>query len=180
MNRQDFVKDQSAKSLSFYCTREVVWIDDTMIDQLVETSEANGQVNVRICLHDSPYDSFHEMLILERKGHSFGPHKHLDKGESWHFIRGEIAVFIFDDEGRVTDRLIIGADHHLVGRIGVAQWHMVVPLTELAIYHESKPGPYLGNSDSVFPDWGPGRDDDAAVREYVDKLLESFDKGMWS
>ena len=180
MNRQDLVKDQSAKSLSFFCTGEVVLVDGAMIDQLVETSEVNGQVNVRICLHASPYDTFHEMLILEHKGHCYGPHKHLNKGESWHFIRGKIAVFTFDDEGRAKDHIIIGADHHLVGRIGIGQWHMVVPLTKFAIYHESKPGPYLGNSDSVFPDWGPDRDDDAAVREYVDKLLESFGKGRWS
>lgn len=149
-------------------------VDGALIDQLVETSEANGRTNVRICLHASPDDSFHEMLILERKGYCFGPHRHLHKGESWHAVEGEIAVFTFDDEGRAKDYSVIGGDHHLVGRIGVGQWHMVVPLTEYAIYHEAKPGPYLGAADSEFPDWGPDRGDDAAIRAYLNRLLLSL------
>ena len=50
--------------------------------------------------------------------------------------------------------------------IAVGMYHAVMPLSDPVIYHESKPGPFLGDGDSMYPDWAPAEDDSDAVAAY--------------
>lgn len=173
-DRSDVVQDRSARSLSFFCTEDVLLIDREWIDSLVEESVENGDCNARICMHSSPDANFHEMLILEREGFYFRPHKHFEKGESWHIIEGKLVVLIFNDEGKVIRRGTMGQDGLFLGRVGINQWHTLIPLTEYAIYHEAKPGPFLGTSDSIYPDWAPDNSDELEAQKYLTNLLSTL------
>jgi hypothetical protein len=55
-------------------------------------------------------------------------------------------------------------------RIGKQTIHTLFPLTGYAIYHESKPGPFLGENDSIVLPWAPSREDAAGRDELVHKL----------
>ncbi len=103
----DFIEDKNAKSLSFFSTRDVVKVDDHLIDRLLEESAKRGNCDARLCLHMSPEADFHQMIILQWKGHYYRPHKHLGKGDSYQTIRGKLGIFIFDDDGDVTDREVL-------------------------------------------------------------------------
>jgi len=178
-NGGDVIQDKSAKSLSFYFAKNVARIDREIVKQLVEESARKGNCNGRICLHTSPTANFHEMIILERKGQYYRPHKHLYKGESCHIIEGKAAMFVFNDNGSVVHCCVVGEDENLICRVGINQWHTVIPTTEYAVYHESKPGPYLGEGDSIKPDWAPDGSDRNEATAYMEQLSTLARRGSF-
>ncbi|MGH7058300.1 MAG: WbuC family cupin fold metalloprotein, partial [Acetobacteraceae bacterium] len=130
---------------------------------------------VRLCLHASPDAPFHSMLIHERKGTFYPPHRHAEKGENWHIVEGRMAVFIFDRGGRVTDARRLGRMDGLIYQLDPGIYHTVIALSDTVIYHETKPGPFLGAADSLVPVWSPDPSDLEAVRFYVAGLLAHLD-----
>jgi hypothetical protein len=52
---------------------------------------------------------------------------------------------------------------------------MTVPMTGAAIYHESKPGPFLGDADRMFATWAPLPEDTDAVARYLDGIRLGLD-----
>ena len=168
------VRDHSARSLSYYCTEAAVGVDQGMVDQLLEISAQNGNCDARISLHQSPSDNFHEMIILQHSGRYFRPHRHQGKGESCHIIRGTVAFFVFNDDGSIADSSVVGKDAGLLFRSGPDLWHTVIPVSEYAVYHESKPGPYLNQNDSIYPDWAPSGDKPELAANYMENLLSGI------
>ncbi len=166
-----FREDVGARSLSYYSLDPTVGVDERMIDTLVAESERAGGVNARVCLHTSPESNFHEMIILERQGYYFPPHRHTNKAQSCNILRGEAAVFVFDDDGKVKRVSVLGRDGNLIFRIGEERYHLTVPLTPFIVYHEGKPGPFEREGDSVYAEWAPKREDKQAVADYVSNLL---------
>ena len=166
-----FRRDLRAKSVAFFALGQTVTVDDATIDALVVESAAAGNRPARICLHTMPDADFHEMVVLERAGHYFPPHKHAFKGESLHVIEGELAVFTFDDRGGVLSAAALGRDGNRIARIGAGQWHFTLPLTDPVIYHESKPGPFLSQRDRDFAPWAPRRTATDTWSEYCAELL---------
>lgn len=172
------IQDKNAKSLSYYCTKSVVQIDKTTITQLVDESAKHMSSNARICLHSSPDADFHEMIIVEYKGHYYRPHKHLHKGESCHIIEGEVAMFVFNDDGSISHFCILSQEKALICRVGANQWHTVIPITEYAVYHESKPGPYLRQTDSIYSTWAPDGLDSIEALSYTENLSRIAERGI--
>ena len=171
------IRDRTALSWSYYCTEDVVSIDDEIVEQLLAVSKQNGHCDARICLHSGPESNFHEAIILQHRGHYYRPHIHLNKGESCHIIRGKVCFFVFNDDGTVADRQVVGEKGSMMYRAGVERWHTVIPMTDYAVYHESKPGPYLRNRDSVFADWAPDGLDPKEASRYTEYLLALAEAG---
>jgi cupin fold WbuC family metalloprotein len=162
-----FRRDIDARSLSFYTTDPTVGVDQNLINKLI--AESNGG-NARICLHTMPSSNFHEMIILEREGYYFPPHKHTNKAQSCNILRGEAAVFVFDDKGNVKRKCILGRDGNIIFRIGEEEYHLTLPLTPFIVYHEGKPGPFEREGDSIYAEWAPKREDKKAVAAYLEGL----------
>jgi cupin fold WbuC family metalloprotein len=165
-----FRRDVGARSLSYYSLDATVGIDNRMIDTLIAESNRNGACNARICLHTTPESNFHEMVILERQGYYFPPHRHTNKAQSCNILRGEAAVFVFDDAGNVKRTCVLGRDGNLIFRIGEERYHITIPLTPFIVYHEGKPGPFERDGDSIYAEWAPKREDKEAVAKYLDHL----------
>jgi cupin fold WbuC family metalloprotein len=166
-----FRKDVGARSLSFYSLDATVGVDARLIDTLVAEADRAGG-NARICLHASPESNFHEMIILERQGYYFPPHRHTNKAQSCAILRGQAAVFVFDDAGNVKRTCVLGRDGNLIFRIGEERYHLTLPLTPFIVYHEGKPGPFQREGDSIYAEWAPKREDKQAVADYVAGLLK--------
>ena len=162
-------KDGSAKTISFFCNTRPVKIDSNVVSELKVISENNNGANVRICLHKSPLSDHHDMVILERRGKYYRPHKHKDKGEAFHIIDGKMAIFVFNDNGSVIDASVLLQGD--IYRIEAGQYHSVMPATDVVIYHENKPGPFLGDDDSIFPDWAPDGGGNDNAPQYMNNLL---------
>ena len=169
-------RDDSGKSVAFFCQRLPARVDQDLLEQLkrIARDPATGGKNVRLCLHDGPGAAFHEMVILERKGRYYRPHKHLTKGESYHLIEGSMAAFIFEDDGTIADACVLDPSDRFLYRVGTNMYHAILPLSDWIVYHESKPGPFTGEGDSVYPAWAPDGRDASAVAAYVRTLHDAI------
>lgn len=166
-------RDSKAKTLAFFCKTLPAKVNNDLINELISISEAEGKVNVRISLHDGPDAPFHDMIILERPGSFYPPHKHLQKGETWHVMLGRMGVFVFDDDGSIVDASVVAAGE--IYRLSLDTYHAVLPLDDYVVYHESKPGPFLGNADSLYPAWGPANADAAAQDAFTARLWAAIE-----
>ena len=167
--------DGSGRSGAFFCKNNPVRIDQKLILDLKAKAKEIGDKNIRLCLHMTPEAVFHQMIILEHKSGFYPPHKHLLKGEAFHMIEGSMAVFVFDDAGNISDACRLEGSGTFMYRVDVGQHHSVMPLSDIVIYHEGKPGPFLGNKDSLFPDWAPDVSSANAIAEYKQKLIGALE-----
>jgi cupin fold WbuC family metalloprotein len=167
-------EDEGAKSVSFFCIERPVRVDKVLLGEMKEVSEKRGGRNVRICLHSAPADEHHDMVVLERAGNYYPPHKHAAKGECFHVMEGRLGLLAFDETGAVVDATALAAGD--VYRIAVGMYHAVMPLSDPVIYHESKPGPFLGQGDSIYPDWAPVAEDAEAVTAFQKMALSKLSR----
>lgn len=168
LDPQKVIEDRGAKTSSFFCQALPVRIDRALIEELKQISQDRGNTNVRICLHDSPDSKHHDMVALERNNRYYRPHKHVRKGDTFHILEGRLGLFNFDAAGNVLEAVVIRPGE--IYRTAVDAYHAILPLTEIVIHHESKPGPFEGANDSIFPDWAPDGSDAGAVDDYVRQL----------
>ncbi len=168
-DREKLVEDRGAKTVAYFCRRRPALIDKQLIDELKQISVLRGECNARVCLHDSPGAPHHDMVALERGNRYYRPHKHNGKGDTFHMIEGCLGVFTFDDAGQVIDAVSIGRGE--IYRTDIDSYHAILPLTEFVIHHESKPGPFTGAGDSIFPDWAPDGSDPDETERYLARLM---------
>jgi glucose-6-phosphate isomerase len=160
--------DAGAKSVAFFCVKRPVRIDADVIADLRTLAAENNGRNARICLHAGPEANHHDMVVLEHRGKYYRPHKHADKGEAFHVMDGQLGIFAFADDGAIVDAHVLNPGD--IYRVEAGMYHAVLPQTEQVLYHENKPGPFLGDGDSIYADWAPDGTDQKAVDEYVDLL----------
>lgn len=169
-----FRRDENSKTISYYCVEKFCAVDQGMIDAMCMESARWGRRSVRVCLHDSPGSSWHEMVILERDGHYFPPHRHYrHKSETLQIIDGELGVVVFDDAGCVTSSTVLGRDS-LVATVGSDCWHLTAAMSDPTIYHESKPGPFTDSEDRAFATWAPLREDTDGARKYLEEIVRGL------
>ena len=161
--------NDSGRSPAFFALRHPAQVDTATIQELREFALREGR-NVRLCLHFGPDADFHDMIILEHKGRYYRPHKHPEHGETWHILEGRLGVLGFDDTGKITDATVLERSTNVIYRVGLDCYHAVFPLTDVVIYHESKPGPFLGAGDAVFPEWSPSPDDAAGIKTHAKRM----------
>ena len=161
---QKLREDMEAKSISYFCLQRPVCVDKALLAEMKEVSTRRGERNVRICLHSAPEDKHHDMIVLERSGNYYRPHKHAVKGECFHVMDGKLGVLVFDKGGVVLDATVLEVSD--IYRIAVGSYHAIMPLSDPVIYHESKLGPFIGKKDSLYPEWAPQEDDTGAVQAY--------------
>ena len=167
----DYRTDSSGLTVAVFVQQLPTSVGVVEIDALKELSEARDGENVRLCLHNDSDALFHSMIVLENQGTYGRPHKHIDKGECFHLIAGEMAVFSFDEKGTVTDCCHLQLDGTFMYRVAPGTYHMVIPLTSVVIYHESKIGPFVKGADSVFGSWSPDGSDVRESQQYCAQLL---------
>ena len=166
-------KDEKAKSIGYFANNKVIRLDSSTVDEIRAMAQETGD-NVRLSLHQSPEDEFHEMIIFQHRNKYYRPKKHVTKAKSFHMIEGEMAVFVFNDDGSIMDSCVLNGKDTLIYRVAANLYHTDVPLSDYVIHHESTLGPFMGDDDRVFAPWSPDGDDEAAYLEYRDQIVASL------
>ncbi len=153
-------------------TLEVVEVGDEMIDRLKVLASASPRKRARLCLHRSPTDATHEMLIAFHRDSFMPPHRHpANKSESYHVIGGMMVVHLFDDTGAAVRSISLGSSApSFLYRLSTNLWHMPTAASEWLIYHEVYSGPFLKDRDVEFPSWAPAESDHAEVARFRSRL----------
>ena len=153
----------------------VVLFGDSEFQALINRAGNTPRLRTNHNFHLGDSDPTHRFLNVLIQGTYVPPHKHTNppKSESFVLLRGEIAVFIFNDAGEVTaaHRLAAGDPSFPCGiDILPGVWHSIAALSETAVCYEVKPGPYTPFGDKVLAPFAPP-EGDAAAPAYLASLL---------
>ena len=139
---------------------------------LKEQAAKNERSRVRLCAHPGNDDLLHEMLIIHVQNTYVAPHKHVNKSESFHIIEGTLSVFLFDDDGKVTETIRMGevnSGRVFYYRLSSSIYHSILPESEFVVFHEVTNGPF-NRQDMIIAPWAPEEDDCEAMESFKTRL----------
>lgn len=154
-------------------------LDEPVFTDLCARAAASPRGRTNHNLHDGPDDPVHRFLNVLTRGTYVTPHRHVTppKSETFLVLRGEVAVFLFDDGGSVREahRLSEPTQDALPCAIDLdpGLWHSIAALSESAICFEVKPGPWAPATDKDFAPFAPreGAASPSECAAYLDHLL---------
>ncbi|MDK1285613.1 WbuC family cupin fold metalloprotein [Pseudoalteromonas umbrosa] len=160
-------------AVAYFNNLDVVSVDNKSINHIEQHAIESEQGHYRFCLHHDNSAPIQEMVIALTKHAIFPPHKHpLGKSESIHIISGELATFIFDNTGKVTQviRQSCSGNQAKLQRIEGNTWHLPICISETVVYHETLVGPYDKASDVITPEWAPSLEDKEGLVTFYEQL----------
>lgn len=163
----------------FFIEEDIIKISSKDIEFLETKAASSRRGQARLCAHRSNESSLHEMIIALAKKTYVRPHKHLGKSESFHIIKGNLKVVIFDEQGNVWKAINMGdyrSGDMLYYRLSKSHFHTVIPLSNFVVFHETTNGPFK-REDTIYAEWAPLEDEDEAKASYLNKLMAQVADG---
>ena len=150
-------------------------IDNELIEKVLEDARASPRKRTLHCLHE-PDSNIQIMVNACLFDTYITPHKHEnpDKKEIFCVLRGKGAVLIFDDSGKINEKVILdeeGPTKAIV--IPPRTWHSLVILSSEAVFFELLEGKYDPKTHKDFAPWAP-REEDEEANKYLQKLKEQI------
>jgi cupin fold WbuC family metalloprotein len=147
-------------------------IDEALIEATLAKARLSPRLRANHNFHASHADGFHRFLNAWIRGTYVAPHRHVavPKPEAFMLLRGELVCFVFDDDGRVLERVVLGRDGRHGIDLAAGIWHTLAPLTAEAVCYEVKPGPWDAATDKEFAPWAP-REGEPGTATYLAALL---------
>jgi cupin fold WbuC family metalloprotein len=147
-------------------------IDQALLDNTLSRALSSPRRRANHNFHESPTANPHRFLNALTRGTYCAPHRHASppKSESFLVLSGEIAFFVFDDQGRVTDYYALGRDGVFGIDVDPGVWHTIAVLSDTAVCYEVKPGPWDPTTDKEFAPFAP-REDSPDAAAYLEALL---------
>ena len=157
--------------LSDFSKGDVVKVHTSQLSDFKKTASGNQvKRRYRLCLQDSPSNKLQDMLICRTRGDYYRPDKHGGIPETHTIIDGREEIVLFSDNGEIVDVFTLDrADGHLCYRVNSDIFHMTVVLSEFAIDHEVKPGPFT-NESNIYPIWAPDGSDPDENERFLKEL----------
>jgi cupin fold WbuC family metalloprotein len=154
----------------------ITLIDEHLLDEVCAEAAASPRRRKNRNFHPRDDQPGHRLLNALMANTYIPPHRHLDpnKDETYVVLRGLIGVVEFDDHGKVTRTLRVGAGGTALG-VDVAHgtWHTAVALEDNTVFLEAKAGPYLPLAEAERAPWAPAENTlDAA--DYLMRLKHLF------
>jgi len=149
---------------------EVKLIDSNLLDGLAAKAGESPRRRTNYNLHPSGDAPVQRYFIAAKRDSYFRPHRHPNKWEFAVVVRGGFDVLVFDDEGRVTERVAVGPEADAAAfEIPANTWHTWLPTAEDSIFVEVKEGPYDPASAAEFAAWAP-EEGAAGVSGFIERL----------
>ena len=150
-------------------------INRQLLDEVTAAAKVNPRQRKNWNIH--PGDGFPAQRLLNamEPASYIRPHRHLDplKDETFMIVRGRLGVLVFDENGIVTEKLLLAVSGENIGvDIPSGVFHTAVSLVEGTIFFEAKAGPYHPLSEEEKPAWAP--EEGVAAEEYLFALKNEF------
>ena len=128
-------------------------LDNKTIKSISSLAKNNIKNRVRINFHSTNESTLHEMIIAMTKESKIEPHKHPNKIESCHLIKGKLRIGFLDNIGNIFKVIQLDNSDRPFYRLNNDIWHIVVPITKIVIMHEVTIGPFVKGESTIFPGW---------------------------
>lgn len=150
-------------------------IDESLLETTLSRAMTSARGRINHNFHPDLGAPLHRFLNAWTRGSYAAPHRHLQvpKPESFVMLRGELALFVFDDAGNVTESHVLGRGGLLGIDLAPGLWHTVAAVSETAVCFEVKAGPYDAATDKEFAPWAP-REGDPEAPAYLARLLAAL------
>lgn len=131
-------------------------ISDALLDEMTAKAAASPRRRTHHNLHGSPNDLVQRFVVVAHSDTYIRPHRHMTKSELCTLVRGRFEVVVFDADGTITERSVIGAGTpNLAYELPSQTWHTLLALTDGAAFVEVKEGPYDPATAAEFAHWAP-------------------------
>ena len=127
-------------------------IDKELLDEVSRQAEASPRLRMNYNFHDTLEANAQRLLNALEPGTELPVHRHCFTAETYIVLRGEINVFFYDDDKRVTESVTLNP---LKGEYGIhipaGQWQTLEVVEKGTVIFEVKDGPYrpLGPEDRL-------------------------------
>jgi cupin fold WbuC family metalloprotein len=148
-----------------------------LFERVLASAHASPRRRMNYNFHGTDEENPSRLLNVLLHGTYITAHRHAvpAKAESFVVLEGRVAVVVFDDDGRVAARTVLGPAEDAIGiDIPPGVWHTVAALSPHAVCFEVKPGPYSAANDKEFAPWAP-REGDPRSAAYLESLLCDFE-----
>lgn len=156
-------------------------IDDNFLNIVSQAAKSSARLRKNYNFHKDDSATLQRMLNALELDTYIQPHKHEnpDKVEAFFALRGRILVVEFDDEGKITDHIILDSQAGNYGtEIAPRTWHTIICLESGSVAYEVKDGPYNVAVDKNFAPWAPSESNDITGRlacaNYIASILKQL------
>lgn len=131
-------------------------VSTSLLDEMTTKAAASPRRRTHHNLHSSANDPVQRFVVVAHSDSYIRPHRHLTKSELCTVLRGQFEIVVFDAEGTITARSVIGeGTPNLAFELPAQTWHTLLPLTDGAAFVEVKEGPYDPATAAEFAAWAP-------------------------
>lgn len=133
-------------------------VDTARLRSLSAQAAASPRRRSNFNLHPELADPVQRFLNAIEPGSYVRPHRHVapDKWELFVVLSGAVAILVFDDAGRVGERVELAAGGpKLAVEIPPGVWHGLAVLQPGTVLFEFKEGPYSPVDAKDFAPWAP-------------------------
>lgn len=151
----------------------MIVINTSLLDETTEKAKQSPRLRTNHNFHTSLEAPLHRLLNAMEPGTYIRPHRHLhpSKDEIFLLLRGEAVLFLFDDEGTITDHIRLNPAEGVYGaEVEAGTWHCLLVLASGTVVYEVKEGPFVPlEADNLAP-WSPEASDREESKKYMDSL----------
>lgn len=123
-------------------------IDKELLDSLTQKAKASERLRMNLDMRTSQNDNSQRMLNALEPGTILPIHRHRFSTETVIMVRGSLKEIFYNDNGKVTDIILMQAGGECSAlQIPAGQWHTVEVLETGTVIFEAKDGAYAPLSD---------------------------------
>ena len=118
-------------------------INEQLLDETQAKALQSPRLRMNYNFHERLDDPINRLLNAMEPGTYLRPHRHLNpaKDEIFLLLRGKVAVFLFDEEGNITEKTILNPKEGAYGaEIKAGTWHGLLVLESGSVIYEIKQG----------------------------------------
>jgi cupin fold WbuC family metalloprotein len=152
-------------------------INQFLLDQITNQAKQSPRLRINYNFHEQLEEPINRLLNALEPGTYLRPHRHLnpDKDEIFLLLRGRVILFLFDEEGHITNKQLLDPSKGLYGaEIKAGVWHSLLVLESGSVIYEIKEGPYAPLAPENFAPWSPDPTQTEEAKKYMDFLASHY------
>lgn len=134
----------------------------TDLQQLSEQAANSPRLRANRNLHPELSDPVQRLAIAMEPGTYVRPHRHPHTFELLTSLSGRFQVLHFDDNGYVTQRVVLGEESKVL-ETDVGTWHAVLSMDKGGVIFEVKHGGYQPVTEQDSAPWAPAENEPGAA-----------------